>query len=345
MPPEGGSFTNHPGVVDFGGKSLFFYHNGALPGGGGYKRSVSVEEFTYDADGKIPQLHMTDEGAAAVASLNPFAQVEAETMARSSGVETEVCSEGGMKLTQLDNGDYIELKEVEFGKGATALDLRVAAATPGTVELRLDALDGTVIGTCTVEPTGGAQTWMTQACDINNAEGKHNLFLRFTSGGFEFNWWKFTGPGESSTETNGETSDVSTVDETGSSATNASEDSATAPQPTTTGSSGTSSITGSNATAPLSTSNPPISSSSTAAITTASPAATTTDSTLVSAPPGSSENSSTVMTGASGAQAGNTGSGCEIEGKGKPSNNASAIFALGAIGLAAVRRRTGRSRT
>ncbi len=53
MPAEGASFTNHPGVVDFGGKSLFFYHNGALPGGGGYKRSVSVEEFTYGAGGSI----------------------------------------------------------------------------------------------------------------------------------------------------------------------------------------------------------------------------------------------------------------------------------------------------
>jgi beta-xylosidase len=44
MPAEGGSFTNHPGVVDFGGKSFFFYHNAALPGGGGFKRSTSAPE-------------------------------------------------------------------------------------------------------------------------------------------------------------------------------------------------------------------------------------------------------------------------------------------------------------
>jgi len=41
MPRQGGSFTNHPGVIDFNGNSYFFYHNGALPGGGGYTRSLT----------------------------------------------------------------------------------------------------------------------------------------------------------------------------------------------------------------------------------------------------------------------------------------------------------------
>jgi hypothetical protein len=31
---SGASFTNHPGVVDYKGKSYFFYHNATLPGGG-----------------------------------------------------------------------------------------------------------------------------------------------------------------------------------------------------------------------------------------------------------------------------------------------------------------------
>ena len=46
-----GSFTNHPGIVDFQGKSYLFYHTGKLSGGGGFTRSVAVEEFSYNADG------------------------------------------------------------------------------------------------------------------------------------------------------------------------------------------------------------------------------------------------------------------------------------------------------
>ncbi len=54
MSTQGSSFTNHAGVIDFNGGSYFFYHNGALPGGGGYTRSVAVEKFSYNADGTFP---------------------------------------------------------------------------------------------------------------------------------------------------------------------------------------------------------------------------------------------------------------------------------------------------
>ena len=71
MPTQGGSFTNHPGVIDFNGGSYFFYHNGALPGGGGYTRSVAVEKFTYNADGTIPTINMTTDRRAAGRHAQP----------------------------------------------------------------------------------------------------------------------------------------------------------------------------------------------------------------------------------------------------------------------------------
>ena len=155
----GSSFTNHPGVVDFGGNSYFFYHNGALPGGGGFKRSVCIEKFTYNADGTIPTIKMTTAGPSAIANLNPFVQTEAETIAFSSGLKTEVCSEGGMDVTSINNGDYIKVKSVDFGTGAVSFDARVpSASSGGSIELRLDSATGTLVGTCAVQGTGGVQT-------------------------------------------------------------------------------------------------------------------------------------------------------------------------------------------
>ena len=193
----GASFTNHPGVIDYKGKSYFFYHNAALPGGGGYKRSVCVEEFTYGADGSIPTIRMSTAGPTALENLNPFQQVEAETIAFSSGLKTEVCSEGGIDVTSISNGDYIKVKGVNFGTGALSFDARVAsAASGGSIELRLDSQTGTLIGTCAVAGTGGAQTWMTTSCTVTGATGVHDLFFKFTGGSgaslFNFNWWKFT---------------------------------------------------------------------------------------------------------------------------------------------------------
>ena len=193
---SGSSFTNHPGVVDYNGKSYFFYHNAALPGGGSYKRSVCVEEFTYNADGSIPTLKMTTTGPTAVANLNPYVQTEAETIAWSSGLKTEVCSEGGMDVTSINNGDYIKVKSVDFGTGAVSFDARVASASSGgSIELRLDSATGTLVGTCAVSGTGGLQTWATKSCVVSGATGNHDLYLKFTGGSgdlFNFNWWKFT---------------------------------------------------------------------------------------------------------------------------------------------------------
>src|SRR6185503_4925493 len=110
MPAQGASFTNHAGVIDFNGNSYLFYHNGALPGGGGYHRSVSVERFTYNADGTFPTINMTTGGPPGIGNLNPYITTEAETIAWGSGVESEPSSEGGMDVTSINNGDYIKVK-------------------------------------------------------------------------------------------------------------------------------------------------------------------------------------------------------------------------------------------
>jgi len=204
------SFTNHPGVIDFQGHTYLFYHNGALPGGGGFRRSVGVEEFSYNADGTLPTIPMTEDGPAPLKHLDPFVQTEAETIAFSSGLKTEACSEGGMNVTSIDDGDYIKVEDVDFGAGITSFSARVAAASScGAIEVHLDSLTGPMVGSCPVSNTGGAQAWQTQTCQMEGASGVHDVFFRFLGGCnlFGFNWWKFDGPGEeanSSSETGGD---------------------------------------------------------------------------------------------------------------------------------------------
>lgn len=54
--------TQHAAIIDFNGSSYFINHNGALPTGGSYKRSVCIEKFTYNSDGTIPFIPMTSTG-------------------------------------------------------------------------------------------------------------------------------------------------------------------------------------------------------------------------------------------------------------------------------------------
>jgi len=196
MAAGGASFTNHPGIVEYKNSSYFFYHNGALPGGSGYTRSVAVERFTYGADGSIPTIPMTTAGAPQVGTLDPYVRQEAETMAFSSGVKIETCSEGGINLSGLQNGDYVKIKGVAFGDGAKSFTARVASAgSGGKIELRLGSTSGTLVGTVTVAGTGGWQTWASVNTTVEGATGTKDLFLRFTGGSgelFRFNWWQFS---------------------------------------------------------------------------------------------------------------------------------------------------------
>lgn len=54
--------TNRPCILDFNGHHCFFYHNGALKGGGSHRRSVCLDALHYNDDGTMRRVVMTSEG-------------------------------------------------------------------------------------------------------------------------------------------------------------------------------------------------------------------------------------------------------------------------------------------
>jgi len=196
MPTQGGSFTNHPGVVDYRGHTYLFYHNGALPGGSGFTRSVCVDELKFNADGSISPFDMTKEGPAPVATLDPRLRNEAETIAWESGIKTEPSSQGGMAIGDIDNGDFIEVRNVDFGtRSPQTFRASVSAENAGgTIEVRLDAATGPLVATLRIDATGGAQSWKTRATSASGATGVHDVFFVFGADNrtrFTFDWWQF----------------------------------------------------------------------------------------------------------------------------------------------------------
>jgi len=190
-----GAFTNHPGYIEYKGKSYLFYHNGALPGGGGFKRSVCIEPFEFNADGSIPLITPTKEGVKESASnLNPFVKTEAETIAFSEGLKTASDSKTGVYVTRIDNGDYIKVRSVDFGKGAKTFEASVASASAGgKIEIHVDSKDGNLIGTLEVTSTGGVQICKTVSGKVTKTKGVHDVYLVFKGSEgnlFNFDWWQ-----------------------------------------------------------------------------------------------------------------------------------------------------------
>lgn len=198
MATEKGSNTNHSGIIDYKGNSYFFYHNDALPGGHSYDRSVAVEQFQYNKDGSIPTMTMTDNGIVkGVGTLNPYQKTQAETIAFSKGVKAVEDNEKRIFITEIHNGDYIKVRDVDFGSDGVSQFTANASSryNGGIIEIRTDSIEGKLLGTLKINYTGEWNYWKEFTTTIESITGVHDLYFIFKGKEpytlFNFDYWKF----------------------------------------------------------------------------------------------------------------------------------------------------------
>lgn len=185
--------NNHASIIEFQDNWYIFYHDRRLSGET-YFRNVSVDLLSYSSDGTMNQTTVTSEGPEQIKYLNPLDTIQAETINLQSGVKTAACSDGGVMVTDINDGDYIRVKGVDFGEGVSSCEMRAASETGGgTVELRLGSPSGTLVGTCEISATGGWDKWETFECDITGCSGIEDLYLVFRGAGepYRLNWYRF----------------------------------------------------------------------------------------------------------------------------------------------------------
>lgn len=203
MPHTHLSRGNHPGIIDYKGKSYVFGLNYDLwasqleynghPYRHAERRSVSCQEMKYNADGTIVEIpYWSKEGVEQIGSFDPFRRVEAETMAYARGLKTRSIGYNDLVVTNIDNNDCMMVKGVDFGKtGAKQFVAAIQDQKPGTntiIQIRIDGMEGPVIGTAEIGAEGLAK------CNLKKVTGKHDLWFRFfgdvQKNLFEFNWWE-----------------------------------------------------------------------------------------------------------------------------------------------------------
>lgn len=200
MAKEGGSFTNHPGIVDFRGKTYLFYHDASLPGGSGFTRSVCVREMDFGRDGKVNPVKMVKEGVEkGLKPLCPYRKVEAETMAWSKRMKSDYNPQVGVFVTALRNGSYTRVRDVDFGEKAPSRILARLSTTHNAdivMEVRLDGLEGKVLAELKVPRTGGSDRWKLVEKQIPQVTGVHDLYFIFKGKAMRnlayFDYWKLS---------------------------------------------------------------------------------------------------------------------------------------------------------
>ena len=194
---------NHPGIVDYKGKSYVFGHSYDVlrleTPDHHERRSVEAAEMTYNPDGTINEVpYWRDATLDQIEWLNPYRRVEAETMAWGFGLKTKKNAEVGTYVTKIDDGDSLRVAGVNFDKGAKKFMALVATDKPGAeIELHLDSVDGPLIGTVKVVPGSSMDSYSEQVCEIKGAKGVHDLVFKFVNAEnkndfMNFDYWKFS---------------------------------------------------------------------------------------------------------------------------------------------------------
>lgn len=83
-------------------------------------------------------------------------------------------------VTDVDNGEYILLRGVDFGtRKINRFSANCASTVGGKIELHTDSPEGKLIGTVKVSPTGNEETFRDFSGKISNPQGIHDLYLVF----------------------------------------------------------------------------------------------------------------------------------------------------------------------
>jgi arabinoxylan arabinofuranohydrolase len=191
--------NNHHSILEHNGQWYIFYHNRAVAnerGASSFQRSINVDRLFYNGDGTIQQVSNGPAGVPKLKNVVPSMVNEAETIDNEQGIETEGPPTGTRNLAFIENGDWVQVSNVDFGAGYAGFEARVASATSGgTIEIVLDSPNNAPVGRVSFGSTGGWQNWQTVSSATSSVTGLHNLYLRFTGGsGYLFNvdWWRFT---------------------------------------------------------------------------------------------------------------------------------------------------------
>lgn len=192
-----GSFTNHSGMVHYKGKDYFFYHTAWAPGGGGFNRSMSVEEMFFNADGTIQKVKPTRQGVKALCTMNPYIRQQAETINSATGISVVGNESTGVYVTGITSKSQIKVANLDFANEAPAsITLRIAtAANAGSIILRQDTPTGSIIARYSIKSTGGDDQWQEVTVPLTKVpSGVHAICFTFTGTGTNlcnFDWWKF----------------------------------------------------------------------------------------------------------------------------------------------------------
>ena len=212
--PNPGNFgfgwgNNHTHLQKFQDNYYLFYHSMVLEqnmntGASGF-RSIGVEKVTVnESKQQINKVTMTNQGPAAIKTMDPYSLQQAETMSTSGGINYEDFSnivnvttlnslgnDASKNLqVKMNKGSWIMVRNVDFGsEGANSFILRTKGT--GKLEIRLD--NANAKPAATVEFSSSVFLNHTVSVDPTLFKGVKRIFFMFLeANNVYFDTWQFS---------------------------------------------------------------------------------------------------------------------------------------------------------
>jgi arabinoxylan arabinofuranohydrolase len=196
--------NNHHCVFTFKDRWYITYHARTLEKSMGIDkgyRITHVDEFTMQEDGTIGIIKQTTTGREQLCYVDPYAENSAAMIAVQGGVQTTAADvnatfygAGAMALANMDEGAFVKVRGVDFGdtspKSITAM-LKVAGGGEGAIQIRVDSLDGEIVGYVNVDRLTGVE-YEAYTSELNTKiTGVHDLYFIFCGDGYRVMSWQF----------------------------------------------------------------------------------------------------------------------------------------------------------
>lgn len=162
-----------------------------LTNGNKYDFRLVVNDGALDSDPAQVSVTVNTDGGTEI-------KIEAESYSsKTASPQSESCSEGGLNMGWINNGDYMIYNVNVPTTGVYTISYRVASPNnnTGRIILGINGVDQT--DPLTVPYTGGWQSWQTITINtkVNLNAGNNALTVYAQVGGFNLNWWSIKATG------------------------------------------------------------------------------------------------------------------------------------------------------
>ncbi|MBN2344229.1 MAG: family 43 glycosylhydrolase [Deltaproteobacteria bacterium] len=193
-PMQNQNNNNHHSVVQYHGQWYVFYHNRVLSEKYGYsefQRSITLDKIEYDSSGNMKRVNAQPGSVRQLRSLNAYTRLEAESFADQRGISVTPVIQNdrrtGMAVSDIHTGDWIGYSQVDFGSGATRVQMAVAGDASDGFEIEVYAdgcdrfieLQGRRLGACIGSGNTQPMQWSNLSCALEPISGVHDIYLRF----------------------------------------------------------------------------------------------------------------------------------------------------------------------